>query len=306
MRNMVNLMPLPPPIEIPSETIDRSDKHITFIPDHIVRQDSVAISSHTDNAKDDRSETIAPPHNHHKFVCITIDDSEDESDQMPSPAQDRHEYTSLLRDHTAKDNSATSSQPPATHQEFTCITIGDSREPGLEERDITAEDTINQMRPPLGKRHEFVCITIDDSEDESDQMLPPATDRHEARDNLAERPLPPAIHHEFVCITIDDDSEDESDEMPTPTTHRHDSTFLSNDDGVFKDEFAEVLPSANNHDEFVYTTVDDDEDNDDDGAGPLILLRLPTPSSHECRDFASVTTWGPTTNSLWMFLGNRI
>ena len=68
MRNMVNLMPLPPPIEISPEMIDRSDKHITFIPDHVVRQDSVAISSHTDNAKDDRSGIIAPLHNHHKFI----------------------------------------------------------------------------------------------------------------------------------------------------------------------------------------------------------------------------------------------
>jgi len=160
VRNVVNLMPLPPPIMIPPEMIDEGGKDIDDHGRAMIQSDndeathdSITLLSDNDNTIDEVDDVSQLLPVHHEPIPISSDEdnTEDESVEMPP-------------------------SPPHSHG-FVCITLSDD--------DDQDEAESDEMLLPLPNRHKFVCITIDDDEDDEDNE----DDEDEAE--LPDTPPPP-------------------------------------------------------------------------------------------------------------------
>jgi hypothetical protein len=145
--NVVDLMPLPPPIQIPPELTEENDKQIEGSPDifasisdHKDRKDPISIPD------GDESQVITPTlHNHQEFVCVTIDDdddvddNEDELDGMRSLATHGHNSIFISGDDIDKDELEELPSLLNDHRELICVTIED-------DSDGVVRSLMNSMR----------------------------------------------------------------------------------------------------------------------------------------------------------------
>ena len=188
---VVDLMPLPPPIQIPPGLINENDNQIegrrrAVIPaiDDKDTQDAMITSLNEDNQVaikvcDADELDLVPPSSQHPDNPICVP-GEDESTILHPPIQVPQEAIAIPDDHA-----------------------------------------FGAVIPTTQHHHKFVCPTIedDDSENESDEMPPLATtrqdaiiippDTEDAQNEPHDMPIPSPHRHEIMCVTLFDDDIDD-------------------------------------------------------------------------------------------------
>jgi hypothetical protein len=161
LRNAVNLLPMPPPIEVPPDLLPASDKKYA--------QKIITASG-------DHESTIPPPLLQHDDDPLHISDHKkleiSEPSVLPQPAQTQHDS---LHD-PDEDKSTVLARAINNHCELLSVDESHSESASVK---IATEDSQaattssyhleSEVIPPaLHRRHEFVCITIDEDEDEDE------------------------------------------------------------------------------------------------------------------------------------------
>ena len=110
------------------------------------------------------------PVTRHEFVCITIDDSEDELDQERSSTTHRHAPICTSSDNDT-ENRLDDVAPLSPHRHDSVCTSSDDLVSALNETNV--ENRSDEMPSSMRNHHDFVRITL--SDDDKDEVKLPGT-----------------------------------------------------------------------------------------------------------------------------------